>query len=607
MAERSDAGTSVPDDGFHPAAREAFRSVLRATGFERCEDANRIERWSGVVSIPFKDTGTSEPRPVEHRVRVEISPGFPFDKPRAYWLDGGERTESRHLAPITNGELCLYPDTYRPDTQRGWAPWRTGEEFLERLRAGFTKMYQREWDATDRPPDLHLAFPSGGGLHPMLLIDDSWSPPTGGRSGRFGVWREKEDVAFAGHPVGDTALVPTDHGDSRVLWIFSLGKVLRTAVGAWFRLKREPSPRKTVGGLLAEIDRATGNERGWALAECCRLLGSYQSGNKRPWLALGYPDASVPGGEAWLFLELLPASKVKAIRWTKQDSVVTAQLRASETVSVSRHALMRRTGPLAQTVAGRRVVIFGVGALGGGVALLLARSGVERLRLIDSDRMRPGNAVRHVAGMNYTGRQKTLAVSLDIALHAPDTQVEPERATWDPVRLRTLVADADVVIDTTVNQPFSLLLNEICVHAHRPFVHAETMRRGAIGRIRVVRPGRDACLTCYEAHKQSKVYPVVPPGEYEEFFEDGCGVPTVEAPAVDVEATANWTARIALWLLRDVLGPRNHCLVVNDEVPGLTGKLGMVGIHWLVFGPVACNTCGGCDAYVAEQSEAETG
>jgi hypothetical protein len=87
--------------------------------------------------------------------------------------------------------------------------------------------------------------------------------------------------------------------------------------------------------------------------------------------------------------------------------------------------------------------------------------------------------------------------------------------------------------------------------------------------------------------------PVVPPGDEGEFYEAGCGVPTVEAPAVDVEATANWGARVVLWLLRDKLGPRNHLLVVNDEVPGLSGDLAIVGAHWDVFAPVpGCACCG---------------
>lgn len=168
-----------------------------------------------------------------------------------------------------------------------------------------------------------------------------------------------------------------------------------------------------------------------------------------------------------------------------------------------------------------------------------------------------------------------------------------EFETWDPAALRALVERGDVVVDATANAPFNLLLNEVCVRAGRPLVQADTMRRAAVGRVRVVRPGRDACLVCHAALARRGGYPVVPPGGGEEFFDEGCGVPTVEAPAVDVESTANWTARAVLWLLRDTLGPRNHLLVVNDEVAGLEGDLAVVGMHWSVFAPVpGCECCG---------------
>lgn len=329
------------------------------------------------------------------------------------------------------------------------------------------------------------------------------------------------------------------------------------------------------------------------MAECRRLIGG-ESGGKRPvFLALGYPDRLTAGAESWLFLEAHGAGPGKSIRWREPATVHGATIHASETVAVDRDALMRRTGPLAKAIAGRTVLMFGVGALGSAVALLLARSGVERLVLVDGDRLRPGNAVRHVGGLTHTGELKTQAVWWEVLTHAPDTNVETYDPTWDPGLLRLHVARADVVVDATAEQPFNLLLNEVCVQENRPLIQAETTRRAAVGRVRVVRAGRDACLLCYAAHAKTSAYPVVPPGDEGEFFEAGCGVPTVEAPAVDVEATANWTARVVLWLLQDTLGPRNHLLVVNQEVPGLSGDMAIVGAHWDLFAPVpGCASCG---------------
>ncbi|HEY4129459.1 MAG TPA: ThiF family adenylyltransferase [Gemmatimonadaceae bacterium] len=595
MAEHAPSGDAKAPDVFHPEAREQFRTALTAEGFLLVDDDGKgKERWDGVVATRWTDASTNLDQAADHRVRIVMWPGFPFQQPSAYLMDSSEAIpRSRHATPLPNGSLCLYAASYRPDTQRGWAPWRTGQEFLERLRELLGRIHSGEWDDADRPPDLHLAFPRGDADSTMTLVGRGWAPPSGEHTGRFGVWRKSEVVMVADSPVAGVAAVSDSPAKEIALMVLGVRDAPRAGVGAWFRLDREPQPRQTLGGLFAEIDRATAHTRGWAHAECKRLIGGDSGGNRPLFVALGYPEKLSPGSESWLFVLAEPESLGKTIRWREPESITRAVLRASETVPVDPFALMRRNGPLAKAVAGRTVLIFGVGALGGAVALLLARSGIERLLLVDSDRLRPGNAVRHVGGLAHTGKPKTEALWWEILTHVPEADVEKFDSTWNPEHLDILVRAADVVVDATAEQPFNLLLNEVCVRANRTLVQAETTRRAAIGRVRVVRPRRDACLLCYSAHAKTNAYPVVPPGDEGEFFEAGCGVPTVEAPAVDVEATANWTARTVLWVLRDTLGPRNHLLVVNDEVPGLTGEAALVGAHWAVFAPIPeCSACG---------------
>jgi molybdopterin/thiamine biosynthesis adenylyltransferase len=486
------------------------------------------------------------------------------------------------------GTLCLYPETYQPGTQRGWAQWRTGEEFLSRIAELFERAYTDNWDSKNRPADLHLSFPFGSPIA-MMLIGDDWHPPEGAPSGRFGVWRKSEEVAFAGSPGAGQVALPDNHTD-RILSAMSFDKE-PPATGAWIRLPREPAPRKSLGGLLAEIDRVTSHTEGWALDQCRQLIGGGRRSSLAPVLALGYPDAAL-GGEAWLFLEIGRNPDDTQPKWNKPETTTHTKITAFETVGVSQGALMRRSGPVATAVSGKRVVIFGLGALGSAAAMLLAKSGVQYMRFVESDRVRPGNAVRHVAPLRYTGFAKAVITAHEIRAHVPDCKIEQMSETWDPDKLANIVADAAVVIDATANEPFSFLLNEVAMRAGKTVVYAGAMRRAAVGRIRVVRPGRDACLACYESHATKGKYPLVPPGEGEEFFEEGCGVPTVEAPAVDVEAVANWTARAALWELRSALGPSNHCLVVNDVIPEATGELAETGVHWSVFGPVdGCVIC----------------
>lgn len=608
MAEPTAAEGKEGAPAFHPEARARFRAALAAAGFARTEDRGRDEWWAGTVTARWSDPVTGELRAAEHKVQLVLPPGFPFRAPSVYAADRPATIPpSRHVVQLPDGALCLYAASYQTEGRRGWAPWRTGEEYLERLRELLARAHDGQWAPEDRPPDLHTGYPRLDGVSVMTFVGAGWAPPNDAPSGRFGLWQRPATAtrparACAAHPVAGAGTIPAAPGDDLALDLLGFGEAPRAGIGAWFRLSCEPEPRTTLGGVLAEIDRATGHERGWALAQCRRLIGGLGGGMRPAHLALGYPDAGMASGESWLFLEARPAGKGKPMRWTDPASLDRALVGASETVSVRRDALMRRVGPLARAVAGRTVAVFGAGALGGTVALLLARSGVERLILVDGDRVRPGNVVRHVADLGDAGRLKTHAVYHHVMLHAPEAVVEPHDATWDPDALRQLVTRADVVVDATAEVPFNLLINDVCVRAGRPLVQVETTRRAAVGRVRVVRPGRDACLLCYTAlaaGAPASGYPVVPPGDQGEFFDEGCGVPTVEAPAVDVEATANWAARTALWVLRDVLGPRNHALVVNNEVPGLSGDLAVVGVHWSVFPPVpGCECCGAATAAV---------
>ena len=72
--------------------------------------------------------------------------------------------------------------------------------------------------------------------------------------------------------------------------------------------------------------------------------------------------------------------------------------------------LRLRAGPDAEVLKGRSAVLFGAGALGGHVAVTLAESGIDSLKIVDGDLLSPGNVVRHVAGHDQVGGSKVNAV-----------------------------------------------------------------------------------------------------------------------------------------------------------------------------------------------------
>lgn len=119
--------------------------------------------------------------------------------------------------------------------------------------------------------------------------------------------------------------------------------------------------------------------------------------------------------------------------------------------------LRLRAGPDAEILKGRSVALFGAGALGGHVAVTLAESGVDSLRIVDGDLLSPGNVVRHVAGHDHVGGPKVNGVEATIRNHAPWTKVEsmvPQTDPYGSQEIAQLIKNADMVIDATGNDSF---------------------------------------------------------------------------------------------------------------------------------------------------------
>jgi molybdopterin/thiamine biosynthesis adenylyltransferase len=575
----------MEDEPLYPEQRLQFRQGLIAFGFTAVEE----DRYQAQLEVHWQDPETGSEGSRHHHIEVRLDPSFPFSKPTVFPLDQDPPIQNeRHQDPAEGGALCLYAHD-----EAGWMPWMTAQELVDRIRLWFVHYHRDDWPVEDRPPDLHLYFPESG-TRALMLIGEDWQPPAETANGRFALWQRVPERAFAGNPTAGTE-TPRETNNDPVLKHIRLAERPRDHVGLWFRLTREPQPRMTLEALLEEIDAAAGQPPGWARTQVSSLAGHrIRKQDFRLVLALGYPDAT--GETQWLFLHsALPAAEKGAKNWHQRLDQIT--IGSYETARVGPAALMRRTAHTSQQLADSSILIFGQGAIGSSIALLLAKAGVGSLSLVDSARLRPGNAVRHAAGLTYVGKLKTVATTLEILEHAPDCRVTRHGATWGIGQLRSWIQSTDLVVDAAANPGFSFLLNELALRAAKPVLYVAAYRRAAIGRLRVVRPGQDACLICYEGGQESYSgrldYPRIPPVDEGEFIESGCGVPTVEASAVDTEATANVAARGCLWLLQNKLQDENQCLVVNDILPDAGGVLRQVGLHWQHWPPLPrCSSCG---------------
>ncbi len=234
------------------------------------------------------------------------------------------------------------------------------------------------------------------------------------------------------------------------------------------------------------------------------------------------------------------------IRLSERQRKVESNVNSFWPAPARRDDLLRRSKDMSQALINKKVAIYGVGALGSSISILLAKAGIGVIRLVDGDILLPVNVSRHAAGLDMIEMPKTFAVKKLIQYHNPDCLVQTFNQTWDTQQVNTQIQDADLVIDATANIAFSLFLNHICVAAERPLLYAATYRRAGIGRLILMRKNltnNDPCLACYFLTPElwnNEHYPIIPSDPTTSFIEDGCTTPTEEADAIHVEMNANW-------------------------------------------------------------------
>ena len=101
-----------------------------------------------------------------------------------------------------------------------------------------------------------------------------------------------------------------------------------------------------------------------------------------------------------------------------------------------------------EKIAFKRVTIVGVGGVGGYVATLLARAGVEKMRIIDFDTVSPSNFNRQVVAVKGNeGRLKVEALK-DILLSInEDIEVDSVPQKLDKDNVSSLLKNSDIVVD----------------------------------------------------------------------------------------------------------------------------------------------------------------
>ena len=150
-----------------------------------------------------------------------------------------------------------------------------------------------------------------------------------------------------------------------------------------------------------------------------------------------------------------------------------------------------------QLLASASAVIVGCGAIGASTAVLLARSGVGHLRVLDRDFVEPSNLQRQALFDESDARNSLpKAVAAEEKLRAINSLVSIEGIVADltPNNVEELASGFDLILDGTDNFETRFLLNDFAVKNNHPWIYAAAV--GSYGLTMTIRPGITACLAC---------------------------------------------------------------------------------------------------------------
>ena len=483
----------MEQESFDIASLEGFRADLVASGFEPVPSTEgRV--WRGPIHPAFD--GLTDARTME----IFFDPGWPYRPPRVY-VQGLNTNHS-----TLNGFVCLW--------REGDASlqWETVGGLFDRIE-DWCERARNSWQEDDLPFDAYLNFKK---KWPLMATFDFESLLTS-----IGSWGDMNGVLANPNLLSLRPGPATGPRDFRGLW-FRVGQL------------QAPPPRN-LSELPKHLKRSQRKGLEKALSRR-RSTGGPQT--------LGGVDVILFAWQRRERTDLL----ILALAGTGDDMDAAALVAEPN----DERTLRLRAGPDADLLGGRRVVLFGVGALGGHVALTLAESGIEHLRIVDSDLLSLGNVVRHVAGHDQVGGRKASAVQSVIRDHAPWTEVDSIATSVNPggrQEIAQLVEDVDVVIDASGNDAFVYPVAQVAEELGKPLVSGALLRGGFIGRVQRKALESDAPI---DDRPDSSDYPVVPRGDPSFDLAEpdlGCSAPVNNAPPSSVLACASLIAQAAIDVL----------------------------------------------------------
>jgi len=243
----------------------------------------------------------------------------------------------------------------------------------------------------------------------------------------------------------------------------------------------------------------------------------------------------------------------------------------------------RDQDPRQATLATRRVVIIGCGAIGAPVASQLAMAGVGHLLLIDPQVLAWANVGRHPLGAESVGFGKASELAKKLSVSFPHGHFDSRTDECSAVLEKEphLLADCDLIVCATGIWSVESALNAWHVSGRRPshILYSWTEPQACAGHAVAIKAG-DACLQCQFSRLGDAKIVVTDWGSAGPSREPACGAVYQPYGPVELSWTTAAASALALDCLLDKISRSTHRIWVGPKAL-LEGAGGSWNAEWL--------------------------
>lgn len=130
-----------------------------------------------------------------------------------------------------------------------------------------------------------------------------------------------------------------------------------------------------------------------------------------------------------------------------------------------------------QKLAQASVLVVGVGGLGNALLPYLASSGIGSIGIVDGDIISESNLHRQILfSAEDIGKPKAIIAQSKLKKQFKEITIKSYNEFFTAANALTLVNDYDIIVDATDAIEARYLINDACVLAAKPFVHAAVHR-----------------------------------------------------------------------------------------------------------------------------------